>query len=155
MPHFPLHGRVVEQPEDWSDGEFEQKNNHSIVTRVDFGQSSFLFTGDLEEPGIKRLLDRHETPTLLDVDVYHVGHHGSHNGTTAELLGAVTPKIAVISVGHWDFGKPTTKKGKPIRTRAHQDHRLAVGRGDQQPGHNYQAGGVRCREEKEAVRRDA
>ena len=50
-----LHGRVALQPDDWSDDEFEQKNNHSIVTRVDFGMSSFLFTGDLEEAAIDRL----------------------------------------------------------------------------------------------------
>src|SRR5262249_40645746 len=40
-------------------------------------------------------------------DVYQVGHHGSNNATTAELLAAVTPQIAVIPVGEWDFGKGT------------------------------------------------
>jgi hypothetical protein len=39
------------------------------------------------------------------VDVYHVGHHGSNNGTTKEWLDAITPILAVISVGQWDDGK--------------------------------------------------
>lgn len=52
---------------------------------------------------------------MLDVDVYAVGHHGSHNGTTVELLEAMTPKAAVISMGHreieekwtaWAYGHP-------------------------------------------------
>ena len=47
------------------------------------------------------------------MDVYEVGHHGSHNGTTPELLAAMTPKMAVISCGRWDFGKPAKKKEKP------------------------------------------
>jgi hypothetical protein len=42
---------------------------------------------------------------MLDTDVYHVGHHGSYNGTTQELLDKVTPAIAVISVGPWNFGQ--------------------------------------------------
>jgi len=40
------------------------------MTRVDFGISSFLFTGDLEEPAIDRLVAGHQTSSLLDVDVY-------------------------------------------------------------------------------------
>ena len=38
------------------------------------------------------------------MDVYQVSHHGAENGTTAELLEALTPQIAVISVGRADFG---------------------------------------------------
>ncbi len=45
--------------------------------------------------------------SILDVDVYHVGHHGSMNGTTPQLLKAMTPEIAVVSVGNWDYGKGT------------------------------------------------
>jgi len=90
---------------------------------VDFGQSSFLFTGDLEDTAIERLVDRYRNTATLDVDVYEVGHHGSHNGTTEELLDAMTPKIAVISVGHWDDGKlkkaTKKRKAKPFTTHAY------------------------------------
>ena len=38
------------------------------------------------------------------MDVYQVSHYGAENGTTAELLEALTPQIAVISVGRADSG---------------------------------------------------
>ncbi len=34
-----LFGRITQQPDDWTSDEFENKNNHSLVTRVDVGQS--------------------------------------------------------------------------------------------------------------------
>jgi hypothetical protein len=80
-------------------GEFGNPNNHSLVIRVDYGAASFLFTGDLELPGIARLLTRYAGTPALDVDVYAVGHHGAENGTTLPLLAAITPEIAVISMG--------------------------------------------------------
>lgn len=89
----------------WPNDEFTNKNNHSIVIKIDFGQASFLFTGDLEEPAIETLVDYYSNTTTLDVDVYQVGHHGSHNGTTDSLINAITPAIAVFSVGAWNFGQ--------------------------------------------------
>jgi competence protein ComEC len=89
----------------WSKEAFEEANNHSLVIRVDFGKSSFLFGGDLEDDGIAVLLDRYENTTLLDVDVYHVGHHGAQNATTDEFLKALSPKYSVIPCGRWDDGK--------------------------------------------------
>lgn len=94
-----------EQNPGWTEGDFDNLNNHSVVVRVDFGKASFLFTGDLEETGIEHLLERYQETDLLDVDVYMVGHHGSYNATTPEFLEAVTPSIAVMGTGHWDDGK--------------------------------------------------
>ncbi|MBI3413829.1 MAG: hypothetical protein HY043_00700 [Verrucomicrobia bacterium] len=87
-------------PDDWSNW-----NNHSLVLRIDFGEHTFLFTGDLEQPAIATLLKKYEKNlSWLDVDIYHVGHHGSHNGTTKELLAALSPELAVISMGRWSYG---------------------------------------------------
>jgi beta-lactamase superfamily II metal-dependent hydrolase len=95
-------------------GAFTNPNNQSLIIRVDFGKASFLFTGDSEQPATDAMVDYYngdanegseEQPGILDVDVYHAGHHGSQNATTSELLNAMTPKIAVISVGRWDDGK--------------------------------------------------
>ena len=36
-------------------------------------------------------------PRLLDVDVYVAGHHGSRNGTVAELVRAMRPELAIVS----------------------------------------------------------
>ena len=88
----------------WSAAEFRNLNNHSVVTRVDFGESSFLFTGDLEAPASQTLVASYLTSPMLDVDVYQVGHHGSANGTTVGFLEASTPTTAVIGCGEWTFG---------------------------------------------------
>ena len=94
---------------------FQNANNHSVVLRVDFGKASALFTGDLEEPAIRDLLQRSGTTGVLDVDIYQVGHHGSLNGTLPELVAAMTPEIAVFSMGPatrqltwsaWKYGHP-------------------------------------------------
>jgi hypothetical protein len=89
----------------WADRDFDNLNNHSVVVRVDFGESSFLFTGDLEEPAIETLVEYYADTDLLDVDVYLVGHHGSHNGTTPSLVAAMTPEVAVLGVGKSSFGR--------------------------------------------------
>jgi len=120
-----LSGQLEEDP-GWSPGEFSNYNNHSLVVRVDFGQSSFLITGDLEEPAIETLLEWYDGTELLDIDVYHVGHHGSHNGTTMNLLEEMTPQIAVISMGFWNFGKKPDGKAKPFTTFAYGHPRLAI-----------------------------
>jgi competence protein ComEC len=94
---------------------FDNDNNHSVVVRVDFGNASLLVTGDLEERAIAGLLDRYRGTRWLDVDVYQVGHHGSHNGTTRALLTAMSPDLALISMGNerrhlpwtaWTYGHP-------------------------------------------------
>lgn len=97
----------------WSSGEFG--NNRSLVIRVDFGEASFLFTGDMEDSAIPALLEHWRGTPMLYADVWEVGHHGSANGTTSDLLAAITPEIAVISMGHqephkqwtaWSYGHP-------------------------------------------------
>jgi competence protein ComEC len=100
-----LSGRVTDDA-GWHADDFRDENNHSVVLRIDYGAASLLVTGDLEETtkpphraGIERLLRKFERTGLLDVDVYLVGHHGSHNGTTQGLVRAMSPEIAVISAG--------------------------------------------------------
>lgn len=72
-------------------------NDASIVARLDYKESSFLFTGDagLRTEGILLSLD----PEALDVDVLKAGHHGSRTSTSQRFAEAVTPEYAVISAG--------------------------------------------------------
>ena len=100
---FVLSGPHTENP-GWTKGEFENGNNKSLVVLVKYGEFSMLFTGDLEDVAIDALVDYYEGTNVLDVDLYQVGHHGSENGTTFELLEAMTPQCAVISMGHWTDG---------------------------------------------------
>jgi competence protein ComEC len=109
-----LWGELTTRPAGWSEREFNNENNHSVVLRVDFGQSSLLIPGDLELQGIEALLAKH-SPATLDADILQVGHHGSRNATTPDLLATITPLIALIPSGDparelqwtaWDHGHP-------------------------------------------------
>jgi competence protein ComEC len=94
----------------------DNPNNHSVVTRVEFGKTSALFTGDLEIIGLSRLAARYEAhPELLDVDIYQVGHHGSKNATVHYQMQLMSPRVAVISMGPYERDIPWTarKYGHP------------------------------------------
>ena len=69
-------------------------NNTSIVLRLDFGSTSYLFTGDATGKTEKIILDK-----SIDVDVLKVGHHGSKYSSTDEFLDKVSPTYAIIEVG--------------------------------------------------------
>jgi beta-lactamase superfamily II metal-dependent hydrolase len=79
-------------------------NDYSIGLRLDFGATSFIFTGDAEVLSETEMLAAGHN---LRADVLHVGHHGSTTSTTQDFLSAVNPSIAVISVGADNgFGHP-------------------------------------------------
>ncbi len=80
-----------------TDTVFGDANLDSLVSRLDFGSTSFLFTGDCEGDAEAAIITKYAN--AVDCDVLKVGHHGSKNATSAELLAAVTPKLAVISCG--------------------------------------------------------
>lgn len=85
--------------------EYSETNNTSIVLRVDFGGTSFLFTGDMETKAEKDLLDRGAD---LSATVLKVGHHGSDTSSSYSFLREVMPEYAVISVGeNNDYGHPS------------------------------------------------
>ncbi len=88
----------VLRPEGFNDPGMDD-NDYSVIVRIDYGSSSFLFTGDAEHLMEQRLLDDPSTNGYLDVDWLKVGHHGSHSSSTSEFLRTVTPDIAVISSG--------------------------------------------------------
>lgn len=74
----------------------DDANNGSIILRLDFGDTSYLFAGDAEVEAESAVL---ASGAYLDCDVLKVGHHGSTTSTTAGFLSAVSPKTAIISCG--------------------------------------------------------
>jgi competence protein ComEC len=80
-------------------------NNNSVVLRLTWGEVSFLLPGDLEKAGEEALLSEGED---VRSTVLKVAHHGAANATSASLLAAVHPAVAVISVGADNtYGQPS------------------------------------------------
>ncbi|MDD5700896.1 MAG: ComEC/Rec2 family competence protein [Dehalococcoidales bacterium] len=85
--------------EDYSD-----LNNYSIVIRLVYGKTSFLFTGDAETVSEEEMMEKGYN---LKSAVLKVGHHGSTTSTSVDFLQAVSPEFAVIMVGEDnDYGHP-------------------------------------------------
>ncbi|MGI5963234.1 MAG: MBL fold metallo-hydrolase [Lawsonibacter sp.] len=85
--------------------EYDQANNTSIVLRIDYGTTSFLFTGDMEETAEEDLI---AAGSDLSATVLKVGHHGSDTSTSLDFLDQVQPEYAVISVGEDNsYGHPS------------------------------------------------
>ena len=82
----------------------DEENDFSLVVRVTDGACAFLFAGDAENPRLGELL----AEGGLAADVLKVPHHGSAGGVDPELLEAVDPDIALVSVGAGNrYGHPT------------------------------------------------
>jgi len=76
--------------------EWENRANYSIVMRIEFGQTSFLFMGDAMSEVEANLLN---SEAHLSSDVLKVARHGASSATTSTFLDAVSPQVAVISAG--------------------------------------------------------
>jgi len=87
---------------------YAETNDTSIVLRVEYGENSFLFTGDMEVAAENDMLDHWERqPGVFRVDVLKVGHHGSDTSTGYRFLHEVNPEYGVISVGEGNsYGHP-------------------------------------------------
>ena len=80
-------------------------DNTSLVVRICYGETSFLFMGDCETDDEAVLL---VNGADLHSDVLKVAHHGSGNSTGQRLLESVDPAFAVISVGKENgYGHPS------------------------------------------------
>ena len=77
-------------------------NNASAVVRITYGKTVMLFTGDAEHVIENQLLN-----SGIDADVLKVGHHGAGSASSSSFIKAVSPDIAVISVGEGNsYGHP-------------------------------------------------
>lgn len=79
-------------------------NASSIVSRLVYGNTEFMLTGDAPK-GVEEILINSNVD--LESDVLKVGHHGSKTSTTIEFIEEVNPKYAIISAGEENsYGHP-------------------------------------------------
>ena len=91
----------------------DDDNNNTIVLRLDYGENSFLCTGDAESQAEADIL---ASGADVDADVLKAGHHGSSTSTSDEFLAAVSPEYAVISCGEGNsYGHPHAETLNKLR----------------------------------------
>ena len=101
--------------------EYDDTNDPSIVLRIDYGQTSFLFTGDMETGAEADLLD---AGADVHATVLKAGHHGSSTSTSYRFLREVNPKYAVVSVGEGNsYGHPSDEVLSRFRDAGTQVYR--------------------------------
>ena len=73
---------------------YDSTNDDSLVLRLEYGDTSFLFTGDMTARAEKDLIN---DGAKLRCDVLKVGHHGSSGSSCYQFLYEAQPSIGVIS----------------------------------------------------------
>jgi beta-lactamase superfamily II metal-dependent hydrolase len=93
---------------------YTELNELSVATRLVYGETAFLFTGDIEAAAEADIL---ESGRSLKADVLDVAHHGSNSSSTADFLERVRPSIAVISCGvDNSYGHPARDAVERLQT---------------------------------------
>lgn len=91
---------------------YANKNENSVVLRVSYGSIDFLLTGDAETGAEDRML---KSGLSLEAEILKVAHHGSSSSSSPDFLSAVSPEIAVISVGPNQYGHPSEQTLSRLR----------------------------------------
>ncbi len=113
---FEILGPVTDDAEDI--------NSMSAVTKITYGESSFLITGDAETEEELEIID---SGADLDCDVLRAGHHGSSTSSCKDFLNAVTPEICVVSCGaDNDYGHPHDKAMNRIKKHTEEIYRTDI-----------------------------
>jgi competence protein ComEC len=76
-----------------------KENNQSMVMRLRYRGTAVLFTGDIEAKGEREMI---ATGADLRVAIVKVPHHGSTTSSSAQLIAAMQPRVAVISLGYFN-----------------------------------------------------
>ncbi len=106
-----------------TDYSLDNLNNYSLVIKYEIGESSFLFTGDIEaaieDAYVADMID-------IDVDVLKVAHHGSSTSSTVDFLNAVTPDYCVIECGDNSYNHPNSTTVKKLLMYTKEIYRTDV-----------------------------
>ena len=86
--------------------EYKDLNDYSAVLKLNYGATSFIFTGDAEALSEQEILAKYKAKDL-QAQVLKLGHHGSSTSSSETFLKAVKPDVAIISCGKDnDYGHP-------------------------------------------------
>lgn len=99
---FEIDGIVFEVL--WPVEDMNDVNNNSLVFTMNYDNTVFLFTGDIEKGAEEKIIDIYKQ---LDVDVLKIAHHASNTSTHAKWLNNVKFKVGVAMTGNKNtFGFP-------------------------------------------------
>jgi competence protein ComEC len=82
------------------------QNAASVVVLLVYGQTRFLFTGDIDSTVEATIVAR---GTPIPAQILKVAHHGSEFSSSEAFLSAVNPEQAIISVGRNSYGHPSSE----------------------------------------------
>ena len=102
---------------------YDNENDNSNVIYFGFGKLNTLLMGDVSNKVETDLLEQYQ---FSHIDILKVGHHGSKTSTSGQLIEAITPQYAFISVGKNNrYGHPSKqvlnhlRQSKVYRTDEH------------------------------------
>lgn len=81
----------------YSDDKDDNLNNCSVCLKLDYKDTSFIFTGDAEAK-VERLILKNFGESL-ESTVFKSAHHGSSTSNTKSFVDAINPQISIISCG--------------------------------------------------------
>ena len=84
----------------------QKEQVRELAALVSLGDYDMLVTGDMSRAKERALLARHP---LENIELYIVGHHGSKNASSEELLRSIGAETAIISSGYNTYGHPATE----------------------------------------------
>lgn len=88
----------------YMDGYLSTLEDNSIVTKIKYGQVSFLFMSDCTAQCEEKMLGRD-----LKADIIKIAHYAWNDSTSQKLLDEVKPKVAIISTGDFNGFEPPSK----------------------------------------------
>lgn len=90
-------------------------NADALVLKLNYGNFSALFTGDISVREENALLNNQQL-TINNLSILKVAHHGSKTSSSSEFLEAIRPALAVIEVGKNSYGHPADEVLKRLET---------------------------------------
>lgn len=74
------------------------ENDYSVCVMLHQGENNYLFTGDMEDRGEKRMVEyyNNQNTPLPKCLLYKAGHHGSGTSSSPELMEAIQPEYVCV-----------------------------------------------------------